>query len=204
MIRRHIMAPRPALPQYPDTTSSRSLLRRARAGDEHALDSLFARMRRALRRWATGRLPMWARDVNDTTDLVQDVLLQTFRRLDVFEDRGRGALRAYLRQAVDNRIKDELRRVSRRPAAELTEVLAGLPSNEPSPFHLAADEEGERRYKAALQSLTMDEQRLVVGRLELNYTYEQLAVIADRPSAEAARLAARRAVIKLAEKLGSG
>jgi hypothetical protein len=45
---------------------------------------------------------------------------------------------------------------------------------------------------------------LVVGRLELDYTYEQLALVSGRATAGAARLAARRAVIKLADRMTGG
>ncbi len=47
--------------------------------------------------------------------LVQDTLLQTFKRIDAFEPRRVGALQAYLRQAVLNRLRDELRRKGRQP-----------------------------------------------------------------------------------------
>ena len=62
-----------------DAESTFQLLAQARAGDRTALDTLFARYLPPLRRWATGRLPRWARDVSDTQDLVQDTLLQTFK-----------------------------------------------------------------------------------------------------------------------------
>src|SRR5687768_7211409 len=103
-------------PRHADSaTPSRELLRRARQGDERALSSLFQRNRNALLKWARGRLPRWARNASDTTDLVHDVLANTLGRIEVFEDRGKGALQAYLRRAVDNRIADELRKVARRP-----------------------------------------------------------------------------------------
>src|SRR6185436_12157630 len=85
------------------------LLRLARQGDRDALDALFARHLPGLRRWARGRLPRWARGVADTADLVQDVLLNAFRRIDAFEARRKGALQAYLRQAIQNRIRNEFR-----------------------------------------------------------------------------------------------
>jgi RNA polymerase sigma-70 factor (ECF subfamily) len=181
------------------TTASGELLERARAGDERALSALFRRHAGKLQRWARGRLPNWARRVNDTADLVQDALLQTFRRIDRFENRGRGALQAYLRQAVDNRIRDEMRRVARRPTADLEDEVAPDPeAPDASPFDVAADSERERRYKQALSRLDEEERVLVVARLELGYTYEQLALVANRPTAEAARMAVRRAVTKLA------
>ncbi len=95
-----------------DQTSD--LLDRARAGDQAALDQLFERHLPELRRWAHGRLPRWARDIADTTDIVQETILETLKRLDRFENRGDGALQAYLRQAVMNRIRNELRKMATR------------------------------------------------------------------------------------------
>jgi RNA polymerase sigma factor (sigma-70 family) len=190
-------------PSEPEASALESgeLLARARGGDERALSALFRRHGRVLRRWARGRLPYWARRLTDTADVVQDALLQTFRRLDRFDDRGAGALQAYLRQAVDNRIRDEVRRVARRPLDDLEEDAFELADAGPSPFQIALDAEKEHQYKVALGCLTREERQLVVGRLELGYTYEQLALVSNRPTAEAARLAARRAVTKLAHHM---
>ena len=91
-------------------TSSLVLLERVRAGDPQALNRLVQRYLAPLTRWAAGRLPGWARDLSDTDDLVQDALMRTVRQLDRFEPRRDGALHAYLRSAVMNRIRDEIRR----------------------------------------------------------------------------------------------
>ena len=77
-----------------DVESTFSLIERARAGDTQALERLFARHLRPLQRWATGRLPKWARDLADTDDLVQDTLLRTFKKIESFEPRRVGALQA--------------------------------------------------------------------------------------------------------------
>jgi hypothetical protein len=50
--------------------SSLTLLQRAQAGDRAALDSLIARYLPRLQRWASGRLPRWARDMADMQALV--------------------------------------------------------------------------------------------------------------------------------------
>ncbi len=92
------------------STSEWHLLQRAREGSPSAIAVLFTRYSSWLRRWTHGRLPRWVRGVIDTSDLVQDSLHQTFSRLPWFEPEHAGALRAYLRRAVDNRIRDELRR----------------------------------------------------------------------------------------------
>ena len=98
--------------------STVELLARARAGDAAALDEVFARAIPLLTRWARGRLPRWARDLIDTDDLVQDTVISTLKHIDVFEYRVDSALQAYLRQAVMNRIRNEIRRASRHPAPE--------------------------------------------------------------------------------------
>lgn len=183
--------------------TSAELLQRARGGDTGAISTLFRRHGGALRRWAAGRLPRWARTMSDTTDIVQDVLLQTFRRMDQFEDRGKGALRAYLRQAVVNRINDEMRRVGRRPSEGLDDQAFEIPHSDLSPLEITLLAEREQRYKNALATLTDDERLLVVGRLELLYSYPQLALISGRATAEAARQAVRRAVTKLAKRMAT-
>lgn len=95
-------------------TASSELLRRARGGDASAAGALFARWFPWLRRRSRGRLPNWARGGADTSDVVQDVVLHTLRRIAGFESTSSAAFRAYLLRAVDHRIRDEMRRVGRR------------------------------------------------------------------------------------------
>src|SRR5262245_12412687 len=94
-------------PLSPETTIE--LLELAKGGDPQALDRLLERCVPALRRWAHGRLPASARGMNDTADVVQDTIMSAMRRLEAFESRHQGALQAYLRQAVMNRIRDIIR-----------------------------------------------------------------------------------------------
>lgn len=82
--------------------TSERLIRRAQEGDSSAVSALIRRHLPSLRKWARGRMPGWLRTVSDTSDLVQNALLQTFRRINTFEPRGHRALSAYLRQAVVN------------------------------------------------------------------------------------------------------
>src|SRR3954466_8119151 len=100
------------------------LLSRIKTGDDAALEKLLHRCIPALRRWAHGRLPQSARGMLDTADLVQDAVVAAVRRLNTFEARHQGALQAYFRQSVMNRIKDLLRQQHRRPQqAEFPEHL---------------------------------------------------------------------------------
>jgi RNA polymerase sigma-70 factor (ECF subfamily) len=183
-----------------DTTTR--LLGRAQAGDGDALNDLFTRHVPLLSRWARGRLPGWARDMADTHDLVQETVLQTFKNMRGFESRGKGALRAYLRQALLNRVRNEIRRVSRRPPIE--ELDAHALSHESSPLQTAIRQQQHERYEAALARLKDAERELIVARLELGLTYEEMAKALGKPSWNAARMAVARALIRLASELKSG
>jgi RNA polymerase sigma factor (sigma-70 family) len=180
------------------TASSVELFHRARRGDREAVDQLFARLAPGLFRWARGRLPHWARRGTDTADVVQDALVQTFRRLDQFEPRRRRALQAYLRQAVRNRILDHIRKAGRFQPVDLEEVELV----EPKDGELAAlAQENAERCRQALATLDEEERELIVARLEMGYSYEQLALAFGRPSPDAARMAVKRALLRLAERV---
>ena len=179
--------------------STFALIERVRGGDREALDRLMARHVGPLRRWISGRLPRWARDLADTDDLVQDTLLRTFRKMEDFEPRNVGALQAYLRQAVLNRLRDELRRKGRAPAMiDLDDVQ--LEARE-SPLEEAIGRQALERYEAALARLRPAEREAIIARVEMDYSYEEMAEVLDKPSAEAARKAARRALLRLAEEM---
>jgi RNA polymerase sigma-70 factor (ECF subfamily) len=185
-----------------DVESTFSLLERARAGDSEALERLLARHRKPLQRWASGRLPKWARDISDTEDLVQETLLQTFRRIGEFEPRRVGALQAYLRQAVLNRIREELRRKGRRPdATDPGDIEA---DSAESPLEQAIGHEAVERYEQALARLKAEEREAIIARVEMGYTYEELAEALGKPTPDAARKAAQRALVRLAEEMKRG
>src|SRR5262245_42203843 len=182
--------------------STFSLLERARAGDRQAIELLVARHRTAAQRWASGRLPRWARGMVETQDLVQEALFQTFKRIGTFRPERVGALQAYLRQAVLNRIRDELRRVSRRPA---TDALGNDHVDAaPSPLEEAIGREATERYEAALAALRPEEREAIIGRIELGYTYDELAEALGKPTGDAARKAAERALVRLVQEMTRG
>jgi RNA polymerase sigma-70 factor, ECF subfamily len=184
----------------PQLHSSLTLLERARAGDRVALESLIDRYLPRLQRWASGRLPRWARDMADTQDIVQEAVFQTFRRIERFEPRGEGALQAYLRQAILNRIREELRRAKRRPAR--TELDSAAEDDAGSPLEAAIGQEALHRYERALALLRPEDRELVVARIELGYTNQEIADLLDKPSANAARMATERAIVRLAKEMG--
>lgn len=160
---------------------------------------LFARCVPALRRWARGRLPQFARDGSDTEDIVQETVLHTLHRLPSFQPRHQGALQAYLRQAIVNRIRDEIRRVQRRPM--VAEVGDSRPDLAPSPLEQAIGREGVERYEAALRRLKAADREAIVARVEMQQSYEEIAIALAKPSANAARVAVTRAIARLVKEL---
>jgi RNA polymerase sigma-70 factor (ECF subfamily) len=186
-------------PPHPDLESTFELVQRAKTGDRDALDRLFTRCIPLLRRWASGRLPRWTRDLMDTDDLVQETVVRTVNRIDAFEPRHQGALQAYLRQAVMNRIRDEVRRGSRGPSQ--AELDANLADRNASPLEEVIGREAVERYEAALSALRPEEREAIVARVEMEGSYEQVAQALGKPSADAARMAVSRALLRLAQEM---
>jgi RNA polymerase sigma-70 factor (ECF subfamily) len=188
-------------PSPQDPASTLTLLQRARQGDAEALNELCRRHIPPLRRWARGRLPRWTRDLRDTEDLVQETLTQTLRHIDTFEPRHDGALQAYLRQALVNRVRDEVRRVTRRPAGVGLEDHDGYTDPSASPLEQVIGVEAMERYETALQRLRPEERELIIARVEMQQSYQQIASAHGKSSPDAARMAVGRALIRLAEEM---
>jgi RNA polymerase sigma-70 factor (ECF subfamily) len=189
-------------PSAPTPASSIELARRAREGDRQALDTLFQRYVSPLRRWASGRLPRWARGMVDTDDMIQETLVKTFTNLGTFEVRGDGGLLAYMRQALRNRIVDQLRRAGRRPPAEA--ISERQPDRGASPLEETIGREAVERYERALGRLSEAEREAVVARIEMGHGYDEMARAFGKPSPDAARMAVSRALVRLAQEMGHG
>lgn len=125
--------------------------------------------------------------------------MQTLKHLGSFQPRHEGALQAYLRQALVNKVRDEVRRVSRRalpdPIADEHEDPAA------SPLEEAIGQEALQHYEAALHRLRAEERELIIARVELGQSYQQIAAAHAKASADAARMAVSRALVRLAEEM---
>ena len=189
-----------AYPPAPDETppsATAILLTRARGGDIVAREELFERFVPILRQWAHRRLPLSARDLNETMDLVQITLLRALNRLEYFEARGEGAFLAYLRQILFNVIRDETRRAARRGVHETLDETLVAPHA--SVVERVIGAEQLERYQQGLERLTEEQRQAVLLRLEFDYSYERIAEALGKPSPDAARMAVGRAIAALAE-----
>lgn len=179
--------------------STAEILARAQRGDRSAALILIGRAAPAVRRWARGRLPRSARNDADTEDVVQDAVLRTLKGLERFQHRTVGGLQAYLRTSVINRIRDLIRASRRRGTAE--ELGEALSDSTPSPLEAAIVREKLERFLEALQCLRPADRQVVVWRVELGYTVDEIAARLGKSKA-AAGMTVTRAMARLGKELG--
>ena len=213
-----MMAPNPTIvsdspkgkasPPVPDANGEATLISdeptielvvRAKEGDREAVEALLQRSIPSLKRFAHGRLPPAARSTLDTGDLVQETVLHVLRRLDTFEPRHVGAMQAYLRQSVINRIRDEVRRIGRHPAP--TELPDDLAAEMPSPLEEAVRVEAYERYRAVLMQLSPRDREMVVARIEAQWSLSDIAQRFNMRTVDGARMAVTRALRRLMDRL---
>jgi RNA polymerase sigma factor (sigma-70 family) len=185
-----------------DDQSSQYLLRRAQGGDSRALELLAIRYLPRLRLWARGRLPVYARDLVDTEDLVQEAFVRTLGRLDHVAPLRNEAVFAYFRQAILNRIRDEIRRPHR--IDPLSKHPVERSDSGPSPIDEVIGRETMERFEAALAGLSVADRDCIMARIELNLPYQDIAELLGKPSSDAARVAVGRALARLAKRMAHG
>jgi RNA polymerase sigma-70 factor, ECF subfamily len=194
------------MPTCPPTTrqdpidSNLALLHQVQRGDHEALERLLGRVTPGLRHWAA-RLPRWARHTADDEDLVQETLVAILPRLQRFEPQHPHALDAYLRRAIANRIRIEIRRAKRRPTFVDVDVPAGI---EASPLARLLAKDSRWRLEEGLAKLRPMERRAVLGRIGHGWSYQLLAEDLGKPSADAARKVVERALVRLGGLMRGG
>ena len=186
----------------PDLLVTEDLLKRAKSGDRGALEALMARYRPRLERWATGRLPLQARSLFDTSDLVQEALLGAIQSLHSIKAVSPGSFQAYVRQAVLNRIRDQVRWARRRAGSE--DVSEDLVDVSPTPLESAIGTDTVRRFEEGLAHLSEEDRQLLHLRLELDIGYAEIALLTGRNTPDAARMSVHRAFRKLALLMQEG
>ena len=67
----------------------------------------------------------------------------------------------------------------------------------PSPLELAIGRQGIERYQQALQTLKPLDRDAIIARIELQHSYEEVALAIGKPNANAARMVVTRAIVRL-------
>lgn len=180
-----------------ETTAS--IIRRIHEGDEGARNLLAQRILPVLMRWAHGRVPARLRDMHDTDDLVQVTLIKALDRVKDFDPKQRGSFLAYLRKTMTNEIRDLIRRTAARPHRE--PIDGQIAAADHSPLEIAMGHEIHEAYEAALARLPGSKQDAVILRIEMGFTYPEVAAELDLASPDAARMLVTRALVRLADEM---
>jgi RNA polymerase sigma factor (sigma-70 family) len=172
---------------------------RFRAGEREALEIVWARSWKSLSCFAAGRVPPRIRGMLETQDLVAEALEKGLSRLLDIDLARDGALMAYLRRVLKNLIVDKIRAADRSPLRaslddqQLDDTL--------SPLDRALEREKAELYEAALERLKPRDAELILLRVEQQATYDEIALHLGLPTANAARIAVRRALFRLAHEM---
>lgn len=172
--------------------STANLLHRIRSGDAVAKERLVAIYLPILMRWAKGRLPVTARSLAETQDLVQMTLIRALNHIDDFKSYREGAFLAYLRKILMNIVYNEIRRPQSK-FADPTTNPEDLPPNES-----ALSQEQIIQYEGALAKLKEADRESIILRLEFGLSYGEIAAAMRKPSANAARMFVSRALVNFA------
>jgi RNA polymerase sigma-70 factor, ECF subfamily len=180
-------------------TTSLELVIRANAGDDAAVTALYQRYKPRLQRWAHNRLPPHARGALQTEDLVQDTLTHVLGHLTAFNPRHEGAFQGYVRTALKNRIRDVARWQKRRGSRDVLD--SEMKADQASPLDMAIGQQTLERYDRALERLRPEDRDLIIARIEMGLSNDEMRVMFEKPSAAAVHMALSRALIKLAEEM---
>jgi RNA polymerase sigma factor (sigma-70 family) len=177
-----------------------NILARVRAGDEDARGEILLRYQDPLTCFLGGRLPNSSHGRLDTGDLVQETLAAALRQLERFEYRGIGSFWAYLRRIGINLILQEQRRPEI-PRADESECVWSVADASEAPPNSLLRKESFLATEAALARVLEPVRSALLLRLELGLSYRAIAKKCGYPSADAARMAIRRAMESLASEL---
>jgi RNA polymerase sigma factor (sigma-70 family) len=189
----------PAARELLRSLPSAALLSQAQEGSETAREELIRRYWPRLQRWAHARLPARARDLYETGDLVQETMVAVLKRLDEFSPRHDGALPAYFRAAILNRIRSLAARSAAR--GQRVELESQIADAGPSPLEEVVGREALARYEKALARLAATDREAIQLKVELGLSYPDIARELETPTITAARMAVSRALYRLAVEM---
>ena len=79
-----------------------------------------------------------------------------------------------------------------------------MAADDTTPLEAAIGQQTLERYEAALGRLKPEERDAIVTRVEFGLSFAEVAEVLGKPSADAARMAVVRALMRLTEEMESG
>lgn len=193
-------------PQTVDVGESFHMLERHKRHDRAAGDELVRRYQPGLHRYIRVLLGARLRTQLETQDVVQDVFLKAWPKLDDFEYRGKGSIFAYLKTVA-------MHHVQSRGARTRLPQTGGDPTQDP--FWLGFEQTTEaaapddltgRELRAildeAMSRLPEVEREIVAQRHHFGLTWEQIQADMGFPTRAAAYMAYQRAKLRWLEYAG--
>jgi len=100
---------------------------------------------------------------------------------------------------MTNRIRDEVSKSGTRP--EIYPLLGTEVDPSASPLEETIGLESVERYEKAFMCLNEKDRAVLFLKIELGMNYDEIASALDKPSHDAARMAVRRALYRLAKEM---
>jgi RNA polymerase sigma-70 factor (ECF subfamily) len=181
------------------------LLAQARAGDQQAVDRLFALCRNYVAILAQARLDSWLQAKVDPSDLVQQTLLDAYQGFAQFRGGTSGEWLAWLRRILDHNAADyvrhyhgtDKRRVGREvPLAGSSDGAGGPMADAETPSQELLRKERELLVADALARLPDDQRTVILLRNLQRLPFDEVARRMGR-SRPAAQMLWMRAIRKL-------
>jgi RNA polymerase sigma-70 factor, ECF subfamily len=198
----------------PSSISLESLIERARSGDEDARNDLFHKVRAYIGFIARSHVESWIQAKVDSSDLVQQTLMEAHQGFSKFDGSSEGELLAWLKRILRNNATDFVRRFGAQKRKANREVAIDAMTSSPSqhgrelsgdietPSVIMSKREEEIEVANALATLSEDYQDVVVLRNLQRLPFAEIAERMDRTPA-AVQMLWGRAIKKLQEALGS-
>ena len=198
----------------PDSSSSQldSIIRQAQAGDEDARNELFHKVRAYIGFIARSHVESWIQAKVDSSDLVQQTLMEAHQGFGKFDGTTEGELLAWLKRILKNNATDFVRRfgaqkrkANREVAIDAMNSTGSMVSPELSgdvetPSMIISKREEEIEVANALATLPEDYQDVIVLRNLQRLPFAEIGERMDRSPAAVQMLWAR-AIKRLQESL---
>jgi RNA polymerase sigma-70 factor (ECF subfamily) len=135
----------------------------------------------------------------DTSDLVQVSMIRGLERISMVREKRKGSFFVYLRHILINQVRDEIRRIARRPRSEIQsdEMATG----NPDPLDELIGQEVFEQFQSAVSRLPPHQQEALALRIGWGYSYQEIADAIGCPSSNAARMMVSRALAFVAGRL---
>jgi RNA polymerase sigma factor (sigma-70 family) len=198
-----IQTPAPGEPRPESLLSQTSEFLAHPAGDGQAARELHQRYGGMLEAFLRERLPVSARKLLDTVDLSQEVWTKALAELDGFRGESAGSFWWFLRRIAGNHLTDVYRRAGVREREEPMPGESGLAPAAPgqTPSVEMIQKEAVEAFDQSLEIVGEKERNAVLLRLELDQSWEAIALDCGFVSADAARMAVNRALRRISEEM---